>query len=193
MNVETVGRGCNVYRVGDVLVDVGLSADRLPDVDRVLVTHGHVDHVGCLRDYVERSGADVYLHPRERDYVFGRRSVMDRAAREMGLSEAFYDVDFVGVEEGDYLDFGPGFRVLHTPGHTPGSVSFYVDEHDAVFVGDVVSGDGAPGSTAGGDSEALARSIDRLRALDVDVVYPGHGSPLTDDVDVRLEAASSLA
>ncbi|MFW5984363.1 MAG: MBL fold metallo-hydrolase, partial [Halobacteria archaeon] len=99
--VETVRDdpyACNVYRVGDALIDAGDDPTRLPpadEIEAVYLTHAHADHAGALADY----DATVYVHPAEAD----AEPLADRDVRE--------------VREGDevILD-GLAFRVLHTPG-----------------------------------------------------------------------------
>lgn len=181
---------CNVYRFADALVDVGDSADALPDADNVLLTHSHVDHVACLREYVDRSGADVYVHPDEWSYLDGREDELARSADALDLPEDFYEVEVTFVDGGDVLDVGVEVEVLHTPGHTPGSVCYYVEEEGALFTGDTLFGNGAPGDAV--DESALEESIRRLSELDVDAIYPGHMEPAFDDIERRFRLALAM-
>lgn len=191
---------CNVYRVGDVLVDVGTDPASLPTVSRVVLTHGHADHVAALADHVERTGATVYRHAEEASYVERRADYLaDSVEAHGGDGDAVVDAILDGepLEDGDTVPAGDGaLAVLHTPGHSPGSLSLVaaVDGGDAVVCGDVVDGDGRPGRTDGdgGDAAALVESIERLRDRAPIALYPGHGGPITGDVSARLDLALSL-
>jgi hydroxyacylglutathione hydrolase len=178
MKVETVrddGFACNVYRVGDSLVDAGDDADRLPpadEIDAVYLTHAHHDHGGALKDY----DAPVYVHPAEAD------------------AEPLPDGRVRTVEEGDVVRMdGAEFEVLHTPGHSPGSVCYRCPEEGIVFSGDLLFENGAPGSTdmRGGDAEALRESLERLGSLGADRAYPGHRGPF-GDVEKKVRIAVNL-
>ncbi len=125
----------------------------------ILQTHGHMDHVQALPRLKEALGAPVYAHPGDSYPV-----PIDRE-----------------LSDGDVLEFGRrSVQVLHTPGHTAGSVCFLSGRH-------LISGDtlfpGGPGNTRG-DKRAFAQIIDsvekKLFVLDDDVVvYPGHGRDTT--------------
>ncbi|MDY7081597.1 MAG: MBL fold metallo-hydrolase, partial [Halobacteria archaeon] len=159
------------------------------------LTHSHVDHIGALKPYVETTGADVYIHSDEWEYLDNRKEELDRSAEELGFEDGFYDVNPGFVEDGDRVELGDhDFEVLHTPGHTPGSICLYNADERVLFSGDTVLGDGSPGRTDmnGGDSDALKKSIDRLSKLDVETIYPGHFEEITQNVDRRIMLARSL-
>lgn len=164
----------NVYliAVGDVAVVVdGGSAE--PEFVReqvggrglraILQTHNHGDHTAALREIVDQTGAEVFAHP-----------------------DDALPVDAQAVGDGSVVH-GPGeleIAVIHTPGHTPGSVCFILrgDDQTHVFAGDTLF-PGGPGNTFG-DKKAFARimqSLDeRLFTLPDDAhIYPGHGADTT--------------
>ena len=132
-------------------------------LDAVLLTHGHFDHVGAVKELHEATGCKVYLCPED----------LTMPAK-WTAGDLFY-TDTYG--EGDELDLaGLHIRVLHTPGHTPGSVCLMVD--GAIFSGDTLFA-GSCGRTdlPGGDGEAILASLRRLDALEEDYdVYPGHSA-----------------
>ncbi len=164
-----------------------LEATRLADgrpisVKFLLHTHAHLDHVGATRAVRERSqGARIALHRSDEPLYLG----LKMQGRLFGLE---YDdplpVDHF-VEDGERLQVGDlRLEVLHTPGHSPGSVCFRMSEDSAIGAREsVFSGDtlfqGSVGRTDlwGGDSDTLIKSIrERLLTLDDEIrVCPGHG------------------
>lgn len=142
----------------------------------VIATHGHWDHVTDLAR-VQEEGISVGAHPAD-EYML-------RDPHGQGLEIPFV-VDPVTIDEplgeGDRLGLGNSeVRVLHTPGHTPGSVTLYLPAEGMLFTGDTLLKGGA-GHTAepGASLEALAASVRRLAALpEATLVYPGHGAPTT--------------
>ena len=161
-------KGAVVIDPGDdaALVEARIAALGL-QVRAILLTHGHFDHGGDTERIRRLSGAPVYLHP------------ADRALPSWLTHGLSADVD---LHDGDELDFdGLRFRVLHTPGHTPGSVCFLCGT--LLFAGDTLFA-GSCGRTdlPGGSWQDMAASLRRLAELDGDyTVYPGHGEPTTLD------------
>ena len=131
----------------------------------ILLTHGHFDHGGDADRVRRLTGAPVYLHPADRALPSWLTHGLT-ADRELA--------------DGDELDFdGLRFKVLHTPGHTPGSVCFLCG--DALFAGDTLFA-GSCGRTdlPGGSWKTLAASLRRLAELEGDyTVLPGHGEATT--------------
>lgn len=131
----------------------------------ILLTHGHFDHCGDVKRIRELTGAPVWVHPADRDLPLplNRGLVADR-----------------DLADGDLLDLaGTRLRVLHTPGHTPGSVCFLCG--DLLFSGDTLFA-GSCGRTdfPGGSPADMIRSLRRLAELAGDyTVYPGHGEETT--------------
>ncbi len=156
-----------------------LSADgfNLNEVELILCTHGHPDHVeavGIIRDH---SGASFGIH-REDEFILDAiaKHYADQAGTELpSLKPDFY------LEEGD-LDPGAGIeaadqiKVIHTPGHSPGCVCFYLPAEKALISGDTVfQGSIGRADLPGGSMETLGQSIDRLSRLeDIEMLLPGH-------------------
>ena len=132
----------------------------------ILLTHGHFDHVGAVRELAAQTDCQVYLNPKE------------LAMPPMLTAGPLYYTNTYG--EGDRLDIaGISFRVLETPGHTPGSVCLVAENN--LFSGDTLFR-GSCGRTdlPCGDHRAMTESLKRLAALREDYnVYPGHGSNTT--------------
>jgi glyoxylase-like metal-dependent hydrolase (beta-lactamase superfamily II) len=148
------------------------------EVEHILITHGHVDHVLGVPAIKAQTGAKTYMHPLDR-MQFERNP---KVIRQFGLDPELFgkpDID-VELQEGNPVQWQDlVFDVLHTPGHTQGSVVFLLA--DKCFGGDTLFRRGV-GRTdlPGGDPDALVASIQgKLFQLPRDtVVYPGHG-PVT--------------
>lgn len=173
-----------------VLIDPGEDADlfigRLADegltLRAVWLTHGHLDHVDGVQRVVAATGAEVCLHP-------GDRELYDHV-REQGAMLGIHSDTVLPppdreLAHGDELLVGDcAFSVLHVPGHSPGGVSFL--GNGVVFCGDALfAGSIGRSDLPGGDMATLLASIrEQLLALpDETVVYPGHGPETTIGVE----------
>ena len=146
------------------LVEARIAAMELT-VRAILLTHGHFDHGGDVKRLLKKRDVPVYCHPADRQLPFW-------LTHKLRVSDP--------LEDGQLLDFdGIRLTVLHTPGHTPGSVCFLCG--DRLFAGDTLFA-GSCGRTdlPGGSWEDMAASLRRLAALEGDYeVFPGHGEPTT--------------
>ncbi len=166
------------------LIDPGGEADRLVravrkeglELDRLLLTHGHVDHVGAALELSERFALPIE-GPQEED-AFWLRSLPQQAAM-FGFPPVRDFTPHRWLNQGDTVRVGEvRLEVLHCPGHTPGHVVFFHPDSRLAFVGDVLFS-GSIGRTdfPRGDHQALIRSVrERLFPLGDEVEFvPGHG------------------
>src|SRR5215218_2316930 len=183
----------NCYIVGDevmgagALVDPGDEAARIAlaveqtglEIDRILITHAHIDHVGAVAALVDEYACPVLMHAEAEPML----QQLTTQAMMMGLRFGKVPAVDRRIEDEELLDVG-GLRLrsLYTPGHAPGHLAFYAAEEGLVLSGDALFA-GSVGRTDlfGGDMDLLLRSInERLLTLpDETRVLPGHGPETT--------------
>jgi len=191
---------CSILACADtkdaVVVDPGGETERIAEivahydltVRAIIHTHAHLDHIYCTRDVKETHGGEICLHA---DDMFLYDGFAGQAAMFGWKVRPTVPVDRF-IEDGDVVDFGKRQAlVVHTPGHTPGSVCFEIQvpgERPLVLAGDTLFRRSV-GRTdlPGGDTPTLARSIrERLYTRDPDtLVIPGHGPSTTIGEEAR--------
>jgi hydroxyacylglutathione hydrolase len=169
-----------------IIIDPGMNAQPLIkriahlEIEAILLTHAHFDHIGGVEEIRNLKKCPVYLHDLEADWLTNPKKNGSARYPELG-SPIVTDPAEYALDEGQVLHFlGTSFKVFHTPGHSPGSVSFLYENH--LFGGDVLF-KLSVGRTdlSGGDEGTLLDSIHgKLFELDDSViVYPGHGPRTT--------------
>ena len=157
----------------------------LSDVEAVMLTHQDLDHAGCLATVVEESGATVYAHEADADYVEGERDPIKGGDGSMQLETAPVDVRLVGGET--FRTAAGPLEVVHTPGHTPGHCSLFLRDAGLLFAADalnVVDGElVGPREDATPDVASAWESVETLSALDVAEVFCFHGGAVEADAD----------
>lgn len=166
------------------VIDPGGEAERILDylqtnkltLKRILLTHGHIDHIGAVKVLKDRTGAGIYIHDLDaemlNDPVKNLASPFRMAYQPVSPDHTFSDGSRISLDE-------ITFTVMHTPGHTKGSSVFLTGT--TMFSGDTLF-QGSIGRTDfyGGDYEAMQRSLKKLSELETDyTVLSGHGEKTT--------------
>jgi glyoxylase-like metal-dependent hydrolase (beta-lactamase superfamily II) len=152
----------------------------------ILLTHAHFDHIGALDDVVAKYQVTVYMHRLEFDFLTDTYKNGSEKFKQYGLEPITSNVSPNQLDEGSVEIEGFQFNVLHTPGHSPGSLSFVFDEF--AVVGDTLFKQGIGRTDLyKGDYETLVASIlDKIFELDEDLpLFPGHG-PYTTIKDEQV-------
>lgn len=164
----------------------------LTDLARVICTHGHPDHAGGARELADR-GVEVLIHPADAAALrTGLRNALRHPSRGRFFAAITPElVTFTPIHDGDVLPVLGGLEVIHTPGHTPGSVCLYGPRDRVLFVGDVLQrrrGHVSFASALYSDDYASAkRTVQRLARLDVEVIVFSHYPALREDAGRTLE------
>jgi hydroxyacylglutathione hydrolase len=186
---------------GYILIDTGLQKKRSDlvreletagckpgDLNLILITHGHLDHNGNTAYLRQRYDAKIAMH--SGDLAIAESGDMFRGVKGLtvtilrlllpliGLSRYDSFTPDIILEEGhDLSKYGFNARVIHTPGHSKGSIVILTVGGD-LFCGDILGNTGKPAKTTiVDDSAELDKSIEKLRTLETKTIYPGHGKP----------------
>ncbi|GLI53653.1 MULTISPECIES: MBL fold metallo-hydrolase [Thermodesulfovibrio] len=164
-----------------VVIDPGDEPDLILDFIKeenlnlkyILCTHGHFDHIGSVKELKDETGAKVVLH--EKDIEIYRNSPQI-AMQFFGIEIEPQPEPDILIKNGEILNTGNvQLTVIHTSGHSPGSVCFYTDGY--IFTGDTLFA-GSVGRTdiIGGSMNELLNSLKKIASLpDETIVFPGHG------------------
>jgi glyoxylase-like metal-dependent hydrolase (beta-lactamase superfamily II) len=183
-------------RTERVLRAVEAAGQKAENIRQIVITHHHSDHVGSLAELADRTGAQVMVHALDAPVVRGDRpppgpstgGLLKPLLRRMDRPAPLARVDRE-LADGDEIDCLGGMRVVHTPGHTPGSISLYSAKRRILFTGDAVANVFGLRPPIGWFTEDMAQakeSIRKLADLDFEVACFGHGRPLDKDASVRF-------
>ena len=186
-----VGEALLIDAPWQIVAEVAQSTEQSGVTVRWIVcTHGHWDHTMGAHELVATTQASVACHPLDADLLVHPTF----APFNLPFELKSVTVDRL-LEEGDVVTLGPHrFTVLHTPGHTPGSICLYSADDGLLFSGDTLFA-GACGrmDLPGGDPAQMVNSLQRLRELPAQtVVYPGHGAQTTIGAETWLAQAEEL-
>jgi glyoxylase-like metal-dependent hydrolase (beta-lactamase superfamily II) len=199
----------NEYTFDFLVTELRKNDLEVTSIDKILVTHGHVDHCGLARQISEVSGAGVYVHKKDEDLVsnfeetYAKRKEQSRTemggcgvpARTVDLIGKFFEflasmADSTEVsghlEDGQEIEAGHEvLKVIHTPGHSAGSVCLSSSD-GTLFSGDTLPKEHTPSVICAGSGSLSAGlgdyydTLEKLKTIEAKEVLPGHGGPFSD-------------
>lgn len=197
-----------------LLQELAAMGRRIGDIDAVLITHQHPDHVGLAERVREETSARAYAHSADAPAISGNgprlvpnffsqiwRPFIFKYMLHTGLNGALKNVpvaDLNTFADGELLDVPGRPRAIHVPGHTAGCCALFLESRRVLFSADaLVTFDlltGKPGPTLMPDfvnqnSRQAAESLSRLEAIEADVILPGHGEPWLGGVTEAVRLA----
>jgi hydroxyacylglutathione hydrolase len=183
VGLESDGLGMVIDPGGNADIILKAISESGLEITTIVLTHGHSDHIAALRDVQDKTGAQVAIHTEDTDFLEGR-----------GIYSSQFGIEYRTphppdrlLREGDIVAVGSlEFRVIHTPGHTPGSLGLQTG--DRVFTGDTIFHRGIGTTLMPGSSRSqLLESIrERIMTLpDETRLYPGHGRETTIGIERR--------
>lgn len=180
---------------GKILGYVRKLGEQPSRVSAILLTHCHMDHVGSAHELGKATNAKVALHAEDADFLAGKR-VLPRPkgvagslfrAASLFFRFATFQPDMT-LKEGDIV---AGLKVIHTLGHTPGSISLSEPKRQLIFVGDTLRY--SKGKISGPperftiDADQTKLSIKKISELEFDTMLSGHGEPLKPKASDRVK------
>ncbi len=166
----------NSYIFDDIIIDAGITEDRITpykdQIKKIVVTHGHFDHIAHIDKISELCDAEIYIGEHEYEFLFNNNLSLSElfGAEQPKISTA------TKLHDGDSID---DFTVYHTPGHTQGGICLFHAIDGVLVSGDTIfpGGDYGRCDLPTGRMADMKRSITRLAELPVESIWCGHGTP----------------
>ncbi len=191
--VDTGFRGSS-SRILKFLSSLGRSPE---EINLIILTHNHPDHIGGLSELKQHTSAKVAAHKDDIGSVESQLSKSGAKQKLLRLSalKSFFtikpdEVD-IQLEGGEVFKLLGGLRVIHTPGHTPGSICLFSEQKKLIIVGDTINTRRKnlqlPPQMVSSDLTRVKDSVKGLIQLDFDILCSGHGRPLLADARTKVQ------
>jgi glyoxylase-like metal-dependent hydrolase (beta-lactamase superfamily II) len=161
------------------------------DISTIVITHGHFDHTGSLNPLIQETGAKVAVHREDGGMLSGEKpqsnsALMGTVLKVMRFVFRIKNLKAeIELEEGDMIG---DYRVIHTPGHTSGSICLYNSNNGVIFTGDNFnySKGKIEAPVIMEDRVQYNKSMKKLENLDITTILTGHGDPVLEDAKKKL-------
>lgn len=166
-----------------IIIDPGFNGDEILSVmkdkdlklEAILLTHGHFDHIRDIQRLLETHTCDIYVHEADYDNLYNsKKNYASSFGQSFTLDKSF---PIKTIQDNDNITFlNEGIKVIHTPGHTFGSVMFQYN--DQIFSGDTIFYDGIGRTDLfSGNFNAIRRTINKIKdtVSNQAMIWPGHG------------------
>ena len=188
-----MGYDSNIYLIdNELLIDTGtgrMFSDIKKEMGSVGVrlivnTHYHFDHTGGNKKFRDWLKSEILIHKMDKDFV----EKAETLAEKFGSTARVMTVDKVIKEGQVFSTKNFNFHVIHTPGHTPGSICLYDPEHKMLISGDTLMSNGVgrvdlPNS----DRTLMIESLKKISELSINYLFPGHGPPRIGGIDFYVK------
>jgi len=153
-------------------------------IKMIVLTHYHYDHSGGAKKFRDWLNAKIYIHSADAGYIEHGETL----ANIFGEAEKSTTADVLLEDKDEIKTKNFIFQVIHTPGHTQGSICLYEKRKKILISGDTLFADGF-GRTdlPGGNSEEMKKSLRKLIKLDINYLLPGHGNPKVSGVSFLIK------
>ncbi len=181
------GTGMFTEKLEQDLQGLGVSLDAITDI---VLTHSHIDHVGGVIPLLKEGNPKIHAHKADADMI-NSGNMSPTLSETFGSRIPQFEIEGV-LEDADVIDFGDlKVKVLHTPGHSAGSICLHLEEQGLIFTGDTMFSGSSFGRVdlPGGNARELVDSLKKLSEIDFQIALPGHMSPVIGNA--RSSAKSS--